>query len=570
MSTREQEKTDDGRDDARADGDARSSDGVAESSDGVRETSLDLPDEELLELARVFSQMALDSVVSPAARPVFPETSTRELAELFRKPLPVEGCALETLADECRQVVAHSRQNGHPRMFGYVASPASPAAALAAWLTATLNQNVTSWRSSPAATEIERNVVRWLAEMIGYAGAGRNETCGGLLTSGGSLANLNALYVAHRTASRASATNGATTSDASNESSNGVALSETSSGVASHDPSREGLWNARAPMTIYASEEIHFSIPKAADILGLGRENVRLVPTDERFRIDVRALEERIESDVENGLRPFCVVASAGTVSTGAVDALAEVARVARTRGLWFHIDGAYGALAASDASKRTLFDGLEEADSLSLDPHKWLYAPVGTGCVIYREPERARAAFAEASHAGGYVKVFEQDETEAHAFWDYGAELSRPFRALAVWAALRYYGARRIAAAIAEDCALAAHMAELVSASVDFELLAPVTLGICCFRFVTESARRELEQTDDEGARERINTQLDELNARIVQRVQRGGAAYISNATLRGRFALRASITNFRTTRRDIELTLDAVRRAASEVEKG
>jgi glutamate/tyrosine decarboxylase-like PLP-dependent enzyme len=572
MSTREQEKMDDGRDEVRADGEVKS-------SDGVRETSLDLPDEELHELARAFSQMALDSVVSPAALPVFPETSARALAELFRKPLPDEGCALETLADECRQVVAHSRQNGHPRMFGYVASPASPAGALAAWLAATLNQNVTSWRSSPAATEVERNVVRWLAEMIGYTCAGRNETCGGLLTSGGSLANLNALYVAHRTASRASAADeGATTSDASNKTSNGLASSETSSatsssetsnGVASHDPSRDGLWNAGAPMTVYASEEVHFSIPKAADILGLGRDNVRLVPTDERFRIDVRALKERIESDVEKGFRPFCVVASAGTVSTGAVDALAEVARVARSRGLWFHVDGAYGALAASARGKRAIFDGLEEADSLSLDPHKWLYAPVGTGCIIYREPERARAAFAGASRESGYVKVFEQDDTEAHAFWDYGAELSRPFRALAVWAALRYYGARRIAASIAEDCALAAHMAELIGASVDFELLAPVTLGICCFRYASASARRELERTGDESERERINTRLDELNARIMQRVQRGGAAYLSNAVLRGRFALRASITNFRTTRRDIQLTLDAVRRAAREVEE-
>ena len=230
-------------------------------------------------------------------------------------------------------------------------------------------------------------------------------------------------------------------------------------------------------------------------------------------------------------------------------------------------MDGAYGALAASAKTKRALFDGLEEADSVSLDPHKWLYAPLDCGCLLLREPERARAAFAGTEE--GYIKVFGRREDEAFAFWDYGVELSRPFRALKVWAILRYYGARRVAASIAEDCALAEYLAGLVGAAEDFELMAPVTLGICCFRHVPAGVRRELEEAGSEEERENVNARLDELNARVMQRVQRGGAAYLSNATLRGRFALRASITNFRTTRRDLRLTLDAVRRAAREVEK-
>ena len=436
-------------------------------------------------------------------------------------------------------------------MFGYVASPAAPAAALASGFAAALNQNVTSWRSAPAATEIERTVVRWLAEMIGYAGEGSSNGCGGLLTSGGSMANLNALFIAHRTKAREAARD-----DAQNISSGGA-----------HDPSREGLWNAGAPMTVYASDQIHLSVTKAADILGLGREHVRLVPSDEKFRLDVRALRERIEADARAGLRPFCVVASAGTVSTGAVDPLADVARVARERSLWFHVDGAYGALAASVESKRELFAGLEEADSVSLDPHKWLYAPIDCGCLIFRDAACARAAFAGTEE--GYIKIFERQEDEAFAFWDYGVELSRPFRALKVWTLLRYYGARRVSASIEEDCALADYMAGCVCDSDDFELLAPSTLGICCFRYVPMGARRELEGTNEEEMRERINAQLDELNARVMHRVQRGGVAYLSNAILRGRFALRASITNFRATRRDIRVTLDAVRRAAREVEK-
>jgi aromatic-L-amino-acid/L-tryptophan decarboxylase len=515
------------------------SEGAALSSDEARATTLDLPAEELSALARAFYELTLDYIGSPTALPVFPDTDAARLAEIFRRPLPEEGCGLASLERDCREVIQNSRQNGHPRMFGYVASPSAPAGALASLLAAALNSNVTSWRSAPAATEVERTVVGWLAELIGFKCEGVNQTCGGLLTSGGSMANLDALFVAHRARSHEFARN----------------------------PSREGLWNAGAPMTVYASDQVHLSIPKAADILGIGRGQVRLVPSDERFRVDVRALGERIAADASAGLRPFCVVASAGTVSTGAVDPLAEVARVARERDLWLHVDGAYGALAASDASKRALFEGLTQADSVSLDPHKWLYAPLDCGCLIFREPERARAAFAGTEE--GYIKVFERQPEEAFAFWDYGIELSRPFRALKVWAILRYYGARRVADAIAEDCALAAHLAGLVRAAEDFELMAPVTLGICCFRYLPAGARRELEEAKSEEERERANARLDELNARVMQRVQRGGAAYLSNAALRGRFALRASITNFRTTRRDLTLTLEAVRAAAREVEK-
>jgi aromatic-L-amino-acid decarboxylase len=529
---------------------------AAEQSETRRATTLDLPPDELRALARVFYDMALGYIESPDALPVFPETSAEAVAKIFRTSLPADGVGLADIERDCAEIIRNSRQNGHPRMFGYVASPASPVGAFASMLASALNANVTSWRSAPAPTEVERTVVRWLAEMIGYASEGRNAGCGGLLTSGGSMANLNALFVAHRT--KASELARGKLQDVSKDG----ALDTP--GDNAHDAAREGLWRAGAPMTVYASDQIHLSVPKAADILGLGREQVRLVPSDENFRIDVRALRALIDSDIGAGLRPFCVVASAGTVSTGAVDPLSEVARVARERSLWFHVDGAYGALAASVRSKRELFAGLDEADSISLDPHKWLYAPLDCGCLIFRDPASARAAFAGTEE--GYIKVFEQQEDEAFAFWDYGTELSRPFRALKVWAILSYYGARRVSASIEEDCALARYMSERIAASEDFELLAPVTLGICCFRYVAAGARRELEEADEE-TRERTKARLDELNSRIMQRIQRGGTAYLSNAFLRGRFALRASITNFRTTRRDIEMTLDAVRRAAEEM---
>ncbi|MCA1593920.1 MAG: pyridoxal-dependent decarboxylase [Acidobacteria bacterium] len=441
-----------------------------------------------------------------------------------------EGEPLERLMEDCRALIGGSRHNGHPRMFGYIASPSTPAGAFAGLLASALNHNLTAWRSAPAATTVERSVVRWLAELIGYGAE-----CGGLLTSGGSMANLNAVFVAHRA---------------------------KAGDVRGGKVSQRGLWDAGAPATMYVSDQAHLSMAKAADIIGIGREQVRVVETDESFRMDARRLRERIEGDIARGLRPFCVVATAGTVNTGAVDPLDAVARVAREHDLWFHVDGAYGALAALDESKRPLFAGLKQADSVSLDPHKWLYAPVDCGCLLYRHPEQASAAFGGTEDH--YIKVFEQQRDEAFAFWDYGIELSRPFRALKVWIMLRYYGARRVRAAIAEDNALAACFAERVRASEDFELLAPVTLGICCFRYVPPAMRHALDQAD-EAARERLNAELDELNARVMHTVQRGGRAYLSNATLRGRFALRASITNFRTTRRDIDITLDALRDAAT-----
>ncbi|HYN84285.1 MAG TPA: pyridoxal-dependent decarboxylase [Pyrinomonadaceae bacterium] len=510
----------------------------------VRDASLELDTGESEALAARAFALAAEYFARAPERRVFPETSARDLTRRFRTPVPAEPAPLEELFDDCRAVFDASRNHFSPRMFGYVASPAAPAGAYAALLAAALNQNVTAWRSAPAATEIEHTVVRWLAELICYAGASVDDgesdaarECGGLLTSGGSMANLVALHVAHRfTSGRA------------------------------RELSNRGLRDEDAPAALYVSDQVHLSIPKAADLLGLGREQVRVVASDENFRMDVRALGALIEDDRRAGLRPFCVVASAGTVATGAVDALADVARVARDAGLWFHVDGAYGALAALDERKRPLFAGIGLADSVSLDPHKWLYAPLDCGCLILRDPARARLAFGASE--GDYIKVYEREEAEAFAFWDYGMELSRPFRAFKVWMMLRYYGARRVARCVAEDNALAAYMGELVEASEGFELLAPVNLSICCFRCVPLDARRALEQTIDDDERETINARLDRFNERLMHKIQRGGEAYLSNASLRGRFALRACVTNFRTTRADIRATLDAVRRAAEEVD--
>lgn len=487
-------------------------------------SSLEISEAEMHELSSGVTRLVTDYFSAVSSLPVFPETSGGRTTQKLGASLPVEAEPLDQLLDDCRAILDGSRHNGHPRFFGYVASPSTAPGAFADLIASTLNSNVTSWRSGPAATEIERTVVGWLAALIGYG-----DDTAGILTSGGSMANLTALMVAHR--------------------------AKANSNVAS-----TGLWNAAAPMTLYASEQIHMSIPKAADILGLGRQQVRLVECNERFRMNVHSLRALVAEDLNSGFKPFCVVASAGTVNTGAVDPLADIAEVAREFGLWFHVDGAYGALAAADETKRPLFRGLERADSVSLDPHKWLYVPIDSGCLLFRDESKARAAFS--FDEADYIKVHEQDSEESFAFWNYGPELSRRFRALKIWLTLRYYGIRRISAAISEDNALADYLGRAVEQAEDFELLAPPQLSICCFRYLPSSMRSKLQSKSGEGFD--INAELDELNNKIMLAVQRGGRAYLSSATLRGRFALRACITNFRTTRADIDETLDIVREAA------
>lgn len=493
--------------------------------------SLDITDDAMRELSAQSSALVMDYFARISELPVFPETSAAQIAEQLQTTLTSEGEPLERLMEDCRMVINASRHNGHPRFFGYVASPATPVGAFADLIASALNQNVTSWRSAPAATLVEQTVVRWLGQLIGYGTDAR-----GLLMSGGSMANLNALFIAHRVKAGA-------------------------------QTSQLGLWNAGKPMTVYASDQVHFSIVKAADVLGLGREQVRLLKSTEQFRLDVNGLRERLASDIKSGFKPFCVVASAGTVNTGAVDSLEEIAAIAEEYGLWLHVDGAYGALSAMDETKRHLFAGIERADSVSLDPHKWLYAPVDVGCLLFRDEARVREAFS--ANEADYIKVHEQESDEAFAFWDYGIELSRRFRALKIWLMLRYYGTRRVAAAIQSNNAMAFEMAERLRASTDFELLAPPELSICCFRYAPQGLRAR-PASEDEDRRVRVSKELDDLNARIMQRVQRGGRAYLSNATIRGSYALRACITNFRTTSEDIAETLSVVREAAREEQEG
>ncbi|PYJ26746.1 MAG: pyridoxal-dependent decarboxylase [Verrucomicrobia bacterium] len=440
-------------------------------------------------------------------RAVYRHMFSRRIRDRLDTALPRKGTDFDSLLKVFREdIIPFSRQNAHPRMFGYVQSPGISLAAFADLLASTLNANLTVWRSAPAPVELERLTIDWVRQILGF-----NAEAGGLFVSGGSMANLAAIAAA-----------------------------------------REAKGDSPGRLRIYASSETHFSIAKAAALLGIGRENVCHVAVDEHFKIRTKELIAKITADLEAGYVPFCVVANAGTVNTGAVDPLAEVRGIADRFQLWMHVDGSYGAFAILAESTRKLFAGMEHADSIALDPHKWLYLPVDVGCVIYRDPEKARAAFA---HEAEYTRIIGEQGDETFAFWDYGPELSRRFRALKVWMLLKGVGLDALSQAIESNLACARHLESVVQDSDDFEMAAPVELSIFCFRHVPVQLRSQSPKA------------LDAFNERLLIALQRDGSSYLSNATLGGRFALRGCVLNYRTTLRDMEILLDDLRRVARSV---
>jgi glutamate/tyrosine decarboxylase-like PLP-dependent enzyme len=356
---------------------------------------------------------------------------------------------------------------------------------------------------------MEHLTINWLKEMLGYP-----EQAIGLLVSGGSMANFAGMAAAR-------------------------------SAKAGVDVVHDGVAAMSRRMTAYVSDEGHFSIRKAAGMLGLGENSVRLVRTNERQQIDLDHLEQCVRQDMATGHLPFLVVANAGTTATGAFDPLGEIAEIARRHNLWLHVDAAYGGFAALAPSTRHHFEHIGEADSVALDPHKWLYLPVGCGCVLYKEPATARAAF---SHDADYTRPIGLERDEAFAFWDYGPELSRPFRALDLWLLIKSVGAKRLAEAVEQNIRCARHFAELVHASGDCEMLARVELSVFCFRYAPRG----------------FSGDLNGLNEQILINLQHGGSSYLSNAMVDGKFALRGCVLNYRTTERDMEILLNDVRKAA------
>jgi glutamate/tyrosine decarboxylase-like PLP-dependent enzyme len=462
--------------------------------------SLELSPADFRRLADRVTALAEQWLTELNSRRVIPSLTGSATEALFAEGLPEAG--LKDAALDALGPVLEGARAGNARFLGYVFGSGEPVGVLGDFLASVLNQNVTAWRSAPAAVSLERAVVRGIANAVGCQGFL------GSLTSGGSAANLM-----------------------------GLTLAREALAPANEEGAPSGI--------VYASAEVHMSIPKAVALLGLGRRNLRLIATDPEWRMNPEALEQAIVQDLSAGRRPLAIVATSGTVNTGAVDPLPAIADVARKYGLWLHVDGAYGALAALAAPER--FEGLSRADSISMDAHKWLYQPLDCGVFLFRDASAARRAF---SFTGDYAKVASTDSVEGFAFFDESLELSRRNRALKLWLSMRYHGLGAFREAIRRDLDNARRLADAIQAEPSLELLAPVTLSAVCFRYTGEVPEAE----------------HDAFNTRLLARLNARGCVYLSNATLKGHFALRACFVNHRTTPEDVQAVVAEVLAASKD----
>lgn len=475
---------------------------------------------------RLVDQVA-ELLCSLPERPVAPNESLAALRALLgSRSLPELGQDASSLLDEAADLLFdHSVFNGHPRFMGFITSSAAPIGALGDLLAAAVNANVGASLLAPMATQIESQVVRWIAELIGYP-----PDCGGLLVSGGNMANCICFLAARKA-------------------------------KADWDVRTVGMYmETSRRLRVYTSLETHTWVQKAADMYGLGTESIRWIPVDEALRMDTSALRAQIQADRTEGDLPFLVVGTAGTVSTGAVDPLPELAAICREYGLWFHVDGAYGALAAmlldrGDVEVPVDLRGIREADSVAVDPHKWLYAPLEAGCALVRESGLLRDAF---SYHPTYYNFDQEDTTASINYYEYGPQNSRGFRALKVWLALRQAGREGYEGMISDDIQLAQELYRVVETQLELQAFTQ-DLSITTFRYVPPDLLP--------GSQE-IESYLNALNAELLTQLQKRGEAFLSNAVIGETFVLRACIVNFRTSLEDIEALPGIVIRIGREVD--
>lgn len=481
---------------------------------------IEMDPEEFRALAHRLGDRLADFLASLRERPVSCGEAPAVVREaLGQATLPELGTGASALLDEAADLLfAHSLFNGHPRFWGYITSSPAPIGILGDFLASAVNQNVGWWGLSPMANEIEAQTVRWLAELIGYPA-----DCGGLLVTGGNMANFVGFLVARMA-------------------------------KAPWDVRVEGLTAPGArPVRVYCSAETHTWIHKAADMYGLGTASIRWVPVGTDRRLDPRALRARVREDLDAGDVPCLVVGTAGSVGTGVVDPLPEIAEICQANDIWFHVDGAYGGFAAASPEAPHDIRALALADSVAIDPHKWLYAPIEAGCALVRDKRLLHRAF---SYKPPYFH-FAEDVNAADNYYEYGPQSTRAFRALKVWLSLRRAGRRGHVEAISDNIRLARVLHRLADEHAELEALT-TNLSITTFRYVP------LGMHTDEPADEAY---LNMLNAELVSRIQSSGDAYVSNAIVDGKFAARACLVNFRSNEADLAMLVDLAVRVGRDV---
>ncbi len=498
---------------------------------GPRHAPIDLSPETFRTIGHRLVDDIAELLGSMRGRPVAPGAEPAEIrAILPRGGVPERGMDPEELLRETTTLlVDHSTFNGHPRFFGYITAGPSPIGILGDMLAAAINPNAGAWSLSPIATEIERQAIRWVAELIGYP-----SDTSGIFVSGGNVANIVCLLAA-----RAAVT----------------AWDVKAEGVRPSGETRQ--------LTLYTSSETHTWINKAADVCGLGTNAIRWIPIDGKGRMRVDTLREAIQRDRDAGALPFLVIGTAGTTNTGAVDPLVEIAAVARESGLWLHVDGAYGAPAAVLPDASDDLRALAVADSVAVDPHKWLYAPLEAGCALVRDHEALHRTFRQA--APPYYHFEDDAKDPPINYYEWGLQNSRGFRALKVWLGLRQVGREGYVRMIADDIALTRTLFDAVSAHAELEAVS-CELSIATFAYVPPDLGAGMSSSSQ---RARIAEYLNELNTAILTETQHDGAVYLSNAVVDGRFLLRACIVNFRTTHEDVVAVPGIIAEAGRSVDR-
>ncbi|MBT8047108.1 MAG: amino acid decarboxylase [Xanthomonadales bacterium] len=468
-------------------------------------------------LAHRMMDDALDYIQTARERPVWTPVP-EEVSAKLTSPAPAGPTPPEEVYEEFRSdILPYNLHTNHPRFWAWYMGSGTVMGALADFFAAVMNPNVGG--INHVAPRVEQQVISWITRMMGFP-----DSASGLLTSGGSMANFTALTVARNSG-------------------------------AGYDARREGVLAAPGPLTVYASTEIHSCNQKAVETLGLGSDGLRKVPVNDDYTIDLDALARQVNSDRESGMVPFCVIATAGTINTGAIDDMNAIADFCERENLWFHVDGAIGAVAVLAENVRGQLSGMERADSIALDLHKWMHIPFEAGCVIVRNAPAHRDSFA-------LVPEYLQREPDGGGmasgslwFSDYGLQLTRQFRALKVWMSIKEHGLERFGRMIARNVEQAHYLGRLVEAQPSLELTGPVGLDIVCFRYNPGNLAPQ---------------PLNDLNKELLVRLQRGGVAAPSYTTLRGHYCLRVAISNHRSRPEDFDLMVREVVRIGNDLVSG
>lgn len=479
----------------------------------MSKNTLDLPKEEFKKLLEKSTELVLDQFENLEIQKGFHSHSQKEYERWFDEKLPQEGMNDYELLEFIREKVLNTATgNLGTNMYAYVMAGGTQMSIIAEKLAATINQNTGKWHLAPAICEMEKRVIKWGAEMLGI-----QEPVGGVLVSGGSAANLTSLTVARN-----------------------IFFEQ-------QNIREKGLFGMK-PFIVYASNEVHNCVDKSLEILGLGTDNLRRVKTNSDFTIDLNALETQIESDIQNGLLPFCVIGNAGTVNTGAIDDLTALSAISKKHKMWFHVDGAYGGLAAALDSIKIKYKGIELADSIALDYHKWLYQPFEAGFVLVKNWNILRRAyFKKADYLDSDLEQEKRTDFNEHYF-----QLSRNNKAMKVWMSVKSYGFSRIKEMIQKDIDLAKYLADEVEKSSDFELKARSELAIACFRYIGNLKSEE---------------EIISMNQKLIPALEKDGRVFIMGTKLKGEFVLRACLINHRKTEKTTDYLLDVIRDVASSL---